>query len=142
MMNTTSVSLASFNPNELEAFVELMLLAAYSDGVIDDTERAVVQDYLVSSTQGLLTPEIVASAIASVEAALPNRDRQAMLSTIGERIKDRRKRRAALTVAVRVVLADGVLRVEEDGFLRRAAALLGESYEWVDGVRREAQAEG
>ncbi len=142
MVNTTAVSLASFNPNELEAFVELMLLAAYSDGVIDDTERAVVQDYLVSSTHGLLTPEIVASAIQSVEAALPNRDRQALLSTIGERIKDRRKRRAALTVAVRVVLADGVLRVEEEGFLRRAAALLGESHEWVDAVRREAQGDG
>ena len=141
-MNTTAKSLASFNPNELEAFVELMLLAAYSDGVIDAAERAVVQDYLVTCTHGLLTPEIVASAIATVEAGLPKRDRQALLSTIGERIKDPGKRRAALRVAVRVVLADGVLHVEEDGFLRRAAALLGESHEWVDTVRREAQGEG
>src|SRR6185437_12436264 len=114
----------------------------YSDGVIDAAERAVVQDYLVTCTHGLLTPEIVASAIATVEAGLPKRDRQALLSTIGERIKDPGKRRAALRVAVRVVLADGVLHVEEDAFLRRAAALLGESHEWVDAVRREAQGDG
>jgi uncharacterized membrane protein YebE (DUF533 family) len=137
---TTVLSLASLDFNELEAFVELMFLAAYTDGAIDDEERAVFRGQVVKGTHGQLNAALVEQILAHMERRVVALDREAKLASIRDRLRDARKRRAALVHAARVVLADGVLALDEADFLRRAAVALGEPAEVVPELLREARA--
>jgi uncharacterized tellurite resistance protein B-like protein len=139
-MDTTVLSLASLELNELEAFVELMFLAAYADGKVEDVERAAFRGQVVKGTFGQLDAALVDVMLKSIETAMASVDRDAQLERIRERLSDRRKRRAALAHAARVVLADGVLDVSEVEFMERAAAALGETKASVEAMLREAQA--
>ncbi|APR87040.1 hypothetical protein A7982_12389 [Minicystis rosea] len=138
-METTILSLASLAFNELEAFVELMLLAAYTDGKVTDVERAAFRGQVVKGTHGQLDGALVDQMLGSVEARIADVDRDAQLEQIRARLADPRKRHAALAHAARVVLADGVLDVSEVEFMDRAAAALGEPKSAVEEMLREAR---
>jgi uncharacterized tellurite resistance protein B-like protein len=138
-MDTTVLSLASLELNELEAFVELMFLAAYTDGKIKDVERAAFRGQVVKGTHGQLDAALVDAMLTSIEERMTNVDRDAQLKLIRERLADGRKRRAALAHAARVVLSDGVLDVSEIDFLERAAAALGETRETVQQMLTETE---
>jgi uncharacterized tellurite resistance protein B-like protein len=140
-METTVLSLASLELAELEAFVELMFLAAYSDGVVQDAERAAFRGQVVRGTHGQLDEALVDMVIAGIEARIVDVDRYTHLYTIRARLSDPRKRRAALVHAARVVLADGVLAVDEVKFLHGAAMALGEEPEAVQRALADARAE-
>jgi uncharacterized membrane protein YebE (DUF533 family) len=138
-LQTTVLSLSSLDLNELEAFVELMFLAAYTDGTVDDEERAVFRGQVVKGTEGQLNAQLVEQMLGHIERNVVALDREAKLASIRDRLHDARKRRAALVHAARVVLADGVLALDEADFLRRAAVALGESVEIVPELLREAR---
>ena len=138
-MDTTVLSLASLELNELEAFVELMFLAAYTDGRVSAAERAAFRGQVVRGTHGQLPDELVDAMLGAIEARMADVDRDAQLRLIRERLADPRKRRAALAHAAAVVLADGALDVSEVEFMNRAAAALGETKESVERMLREAQ---
>ena len=138
-METTILSLASLAFNELEAFVELMFLAAYIDGKVTDVERAAFRGQVVKGTHGQLDGALVDQMFGSIEARMAGVDRDEQLQRIRERLADPRKRPAALAHAARVVLADGVLDVTEVAFMERAAAALGEPKEAVEEMLREAR---
>jgi uncharacterized tellurite resistance protein B-like protein len=126
-MDTTILSLAQLDLNEIEAFVELMYLAAYADGAVNPEERAAFRGQVMKGTYGQLDDELVDAVLAHIEGAMSNVDRARQLESIRERLADPRKRRAALGHAVRVVLADGVLALDEVKFLETAAVALGEA---------------
>jgi len=138
-METTVLSLASLELNELEAFVELMFLAAYVDGKVKDVERASFRGQVVKGTHGQLDGALVDTMLTAVERRMASVDRDAQLGLIRERLSDGRKRRAALAHAARVVLADGILDVSELDFLERAAAALGETRETVRRMLAEVE---
>lgn len=138
-METTVLSLASLELNELEAFVELMFLAAYTDGRVQDVERAAFRGQVVKGTHGQLDGALVDQMIASIETRMAGGDRDAQLRAIRARLSDPRKRRAALAHAARVVLADGILDVSEVDFMERAAAALDETHETVGQMLSEAE---
>ncbi|MFT3769172.1 MAG: TerB family tellurite resistance protein [Minicystis sp.] len=137
-METTVLSLASLALNELEAFIELMFLAAYTDGKVTEVERAAFRGQVVKGTHGQLDAGLVDQMLGAIEARMADADRDETLGSIRERLADPRKRRAALAHAARVVLADGVLDVSEVAFMERAAAALGESKETVERMLSEA----
>jgi len=137
-METTVLSLASLELNELEAFVELMFLAAYTDGRVQDVERAAFRGQVVKGTHGQLDGALVDQMIASIEARMAGGDRDAQLRAIRARLSDPRKRRGALAHAGRVVLAVGFLDVSEVDFMERAAAALDETQETVGQMLSEA----
>jgi uncharacterized tellurite resistance protein B-like protein len=140
-MEPTVLSLASLEIAELEAFVELMFLAAFADGAVTDDERAAFRGQVVEGTHGQLDAAMIDTVLVHIERGLTaHGDREAHLATIKDRLGDARKRHAALVHAARVVLADGVLRLDEVAFLRRATVALGEPVETVDAVLREARA--
>ena len=60
--DTTELSLASLELDKLEAVVELMFFAAYADGTIDPSERAVFEKNAVTATHGQLRPEVIRAA--------------------------------------------------------------------------------
>jgi len=139
-MESTVLSLASLAIGELEAFVELMFLAAYTDGKVTDDERAAFRGQVVEGTHGQLDAAMVDTVLGHIERSVAGKvDRDAHLASIRDRLGDARKRHAALVHAARVVLADGVLRLDEVEFLRRATAALGEPVETVDALLREAR---
>jgi uncharacterized tellurite resistance protein B-like protein len=140
-METTVLSLASLELNELEAFVELMFLAAYTDGRVSAAERATFRGQVIKGTHGQLPNELVDTVLGAIEVRMAGVDRDAQLQLIRERLRDPRKRRAALAHAARVVLADGGLEVSEMDFMNRAAAALGETKESVERMLKEAQEE-
>jgi uncharacterized tellurite resistance protein B-like protein len=138
-METTVLSLASLELNELEAFIELMFLAAYTDGRVTESERAAFRGQVVKGTHGQLDAALVDQMLAAIEARLVGVDRDAQLGRIRDRLADPRKRRAALAHAARVVLADGILDVAEVDFMERAGAALGEPAEAVAQMLAEAE---
>jgi uncharacterized tellurite resistance protein B-like protein len=140
-MDTTVLSLASLALNELEAFVELMFLAAYTDGKVSAAERATFRGQVVKGTHGQLDDALIDTVLSSIEAKVANVDHDAQLARIRERLSDPRKRRAALAHAARVVLADGGLTVSEVEFMDRAALALGETKEAVERMLRDANEE-
>jgi uncharacterized tellurite resistance protein B-like protein len=139
-MDTTILSLASLALNELEAFVELMFIAAYSDGEVSADERAAFRGQVTKGTAGQLDGRMVDLMLGHIERSVVAIDKEAQLVTIRDRLKDARKRHAALVHAARVVLADGDLVMDEMEFLRRAVVALGEPVDSVPAILREARA--
>jgi uncharacterized tellurite resistance protein B-like protein len=136
----TILSLSSLDLVELEAFVELMFLAAFADGEVSAEERATFRGQLVKGTAGQLQEGLVDLVVAEVERRTAAFDRDAKLAEIRRRLKDPRKRHAALVHAAGVVLADGVLALDEVAFLRRASAALGEREAAAEEIIAEARA--
>jgi uncharacterized tellurite resistance protein B-like protein len=137
---TTVLSLSSLDLAELEAFVELMFLAAHTDGEVRPEERAAFRGQIVKGTVGYLDGGLVDMMLAHIERSTVAIDREAQLASIRRRLTDPRKRHAALVHAARVVLADGVLALDEVDFLRRASVALGEPEVDVPKVLAEARA--
>jgi uncharacterized tellurite resistance protein B-like protein len=141
-MDTTVLSLSMLALGELEAFVELMFLAAYTDGVVTAAERAAFRGQVVKGTHGMLDGALVDQLLGQIEKDVVHADRELRLAAIRDRLRDGRKRRAALVHAARVTLADGVLALDEVAFLRRAIEVLGEPAGILDEVLREAREPG
>lgn len=138
-METTILSLAQLELNELEAFVELMFLAAYTDGAINADERAAFRGQVIKGTHGQLDAAVVESLLTHIEGAMSGVDRERQLDSIRARLGDPRKRRAALGHAAMVVLADGVLGLDEVKFLETAAVALGETAETARQILDDAR---
>src|SRR4051812_46691419 len=117
-MDSTILSLSTLELGELEAFVELMFLAAYTDGSVNDAERAAFRGQVLKNTHGQLDGAMVDQILAHIEEGVISGDHPRRLATIRARLGDARKRHAALVHAARVVLADGVLALDEVAFLR------------------------
>jgi len=130
------LSLSALELNELEAFVELMFLAAAADGVVNDAERAAFRGQVLKNTHGQLDAALVDQVLTHLERELHGVDRGKQLASIRDRLRDPRKRRAALVHAARVVLADGVLALDEVEFLHRALSALGEPLSFTEDILR------
>jgi uncharacterized tellurite resistance protein B-like protein len=123
-MDSTELSLASLEMPKLEAFLEMMFLAAFADGDIGEAERADFGRQVMAATKGQLAPDLVDGILKSLQKSLERDGRSKRLATIKARIPDEKTRRAALSLAAQVVLADGQVHVDEVAFLYRAAEAL------------------
>lgn len=124
-LDTTELSLASLELNQLEACVELMFFAAYADGVVDASERAKFEEHVVHATKGQLGPALVQTVLAHIEGGVLGADRGERLREIAPRLRGEKIRRAALVLAMQVAMADGTLTAEERAFLLEAAGVFG-----------------
>lgn len=141
-MRTTELSYAALEVNKLEAFLELMFLAAHADGEVHELERAAFREQVIAETQGQLEPELIDMMLAQIEVNLAKHPREERLASIRERLTEPRLRRAALQVAARIIRADGKIVEGEVSFYERAAKALGvepsvareilEKPDWVD----------
>jgi uncharacterized tellurite resistance protein B-like protein len=138
-MEPTVLSLTSLDLPELLAFVELMFLAAFADGKVTAEERAAFRGQVVKGTHGQLDAATVDQVLGQVEAQARRGDVETHFVSIRARLRDGRKRHAALVHAARVVLADGVLALDEVAFLRRAVDAIGEPSEDVKALLHEAR---
>ena len=102
--DTTELSLASLELDKLEAVVELMFFAAYADGTIDPSERAVFEKNAVTATHGQLRPEVIRAVLNHFEITAKKEDRTVRLEAIAKKLPDAKVRRAVLVLPKRWIV--------------------------------------
>ncbi|WP_437626193.1 TerB family tellurite resistance protein [Sorangium sp. So ce1151] len=124
MMEETQLSFPHLEITKLEAMVEIMFLAAYADGSINEAERAELAGHAAAMSEGRLGADIVESLIAVVHRSVREEGRSGRFASLRARLPDVRMREAAIELAVRLVAADGVIHASEYALLVEAAEAL------------------
>jgi tellurite resistance protein len=109
---------------KLEALVEAMFLAAFADGEFSTVERAHFLKTAESLTNGRLTTARIAQLVSDAGEALLREGRKARLLSVKERLPDTGSRRVALSLAIQVTAADGVIRTSERELIWETAEAL------------------
>ena len=109
---------------ELEAVVEVMFLAAFADGDFGEEERVHFLKSIESLTDRSLTGETLTHLVARITGELQEKGRAAQLASVAERLKDPGARKAALSLAIQLTAADGIIRTTERELILEAADAL------------------
>jgi tellurite resistance protein len=113
------------NQGKLEALIETMYLAAHADDEFTDEERA----HFVSSVQSLTERRLEGKKLDQLLERF-RRDylksgRQKRLASVKARLGDERSCKLGLSMAIRMLVADGILRTAEREFILEMAETLG-----------------
>jgi uncharacterized tellurite resistance protein B-like protein len=98
---------------KLEALVEMMFLAASADGDFSDVERQHFLQSVESLTDGRLAKPALEALLDRAKQDLEASSREARLSAVKERLPDPGARKVALSLAIQVTAADGIIRTSE-----------------------------
>lgn len=109
---------------KLDALVEMMFLAASADGDFSDVERAHFLRSVESLTDGRLTKAALSALLDQAQADLQATGREARLHAVKERLPDPGARKVALSLAIEVTAADGVIRTSERELILQTAEAL------------------
>ena len=109
---------------KLEALVEAMYLAASADGEFSTVERAHFLKTMESLTNGRLPTARLAQLVAEAGEALEREGRAARLLSVKHRLPDAGSRRVALSLAIQVTAADGIIRTSERELILETAQVL------------------
>lgn len=109
---------------KLEALVEAMFLAAAADGEFSTIERAHFLKTMESLTNGRLPTARLAQLVAEANDALEREGREARLLSVKDRLPDQGSRRVALSLAIQVTAADGIIRTSERELILETADVL------------------
>ena len=109
---------------KLEALVEIMFLAASADGEFSTVERGLFLKTAETLTNGRLTTLRLAGWVDAAREALQREGRPARLASAKERLPDAGVRRVALSLAIQVTAADGVIQPSERELIFQTAAAL------------------
>ncbi len=105
--------LRSFDDPKLEAIIETMFLAAYADGEFSDVERRHFAQSVEALTDGRVAGPKFDTLVNRVIDALASGTRDARLQLIKQRLPDLAARKVALSLAVQLMAADGIVRTSE-----------------------------
>jgi uncharacterized tellurite resistance protein B-like protein len=109
---------------KLEALVEMMFLAASADGDFSEVERAHFLTSVESLTDGRLDKPALEGLLKRAKSDLEGSGRQQRLSAVKERLPDAAARKVALSLAVQVTAADGIIRTSERELIMETAEAL------------------
>ncbi len=109
---------------KLEALVEVMFLAASADGEFSVVERAHFLTSVESLTDGRIPTARLQTLVDEAGTALDRDGREARLANVKERLPDAGARRVALSLAIRVTAADGIIRTSERELILELAEAL------------------
>src|SRR5688572_12949635 len=113
MSGTDATMVQGLSNAKLEALVEMMFLAASADGDFSDVEREHFLKSVESLTSGRLAKAQLEGLLTQAEQGLGASGREARLSAVKERLPDAAARRVALSLAIQVTAADGIIRTSE-----------------------------
>lgn len=132
-------STRDFDEPKLEALIEAMLLAALADEEFSAEERAHFASSVESLTDGRVAGAALADLLARVEAAIAAEGRDARLASVRDRLPAGAPRKVALSLAIRLMAADGIVRTSErEAILEMADALEIDRDEAADLVKSNA----
>ncbi|HET7542231.1 MAG TPA: TerB family tellurite resistance protein [Polyangiaceae bacterium] len=109
---------------KLEALIEAMYLAASADGEFSTIERAHFLKTMESLTNGRLPTARLAQLVAEASDALQREGREARLLSVKSRLPDKGSRRVALSLAIQVTAADGIIHTSERELILDTADVL------------------
>lgn len=109
---------------KLEALVEMMFLAASADGDFSDVEREHFVKSVESLTSGRLAKAELETLLKQSKQALDASGREARLGAVKDRLPDPSARRVALSLAIQVTTADGIIRTSERELIMATAEAL------------------
>jgi uncharacterized tellurite resistance protein B-like protein len=113
MSGTNASVVQGLSNAKLEALVEMMFLAASADGDFSDLERKHFLQSVESLTDGRLAKAALEGLLDRAKADLEASSRQARLAAVKERLPDPGARKVALSLAIQVTAADGIIRTSE-----------------------------
>jgi tellurite resistance protein len=111
------------NP-KLEALVEMMFLAASADGDFSSVERQHFLQSVESLTDGRLDKPTLERLLDRAKTDLDASSRAARLAAVKERLPDPGARKVALSLAIQVTAADGIIRTSERELILETAEAL------------------
>jgi tellurite resistance protein len=117
-------ALSGLGEDKLEALVEMMYLAACADGEFSADERAHFSNSVQSLTDGRLTAARLEALIAQAEKELGADGRDGRLQAVKARLPDAAARRVALSLAIEMAAADGIVRTSERELIMETAEAL------------------
>lgn len=109
---------------KLDALVEMMFLAASADGEFSEVERAHFLHSVESLTDGRLGKTALSALLDRAQADLAASGRAARLLAVKERLPDPGARKVALSLAIEVTAADGIIRTSERELILETADAL------------------
>jgi len=109
---------------KLEALVEMMFLAASADGDFSDVERQHFLSSLESLTDGRLAKAELESLLRRAQIDLELSGRDVRLAAVKERLPEPGARKVALSLAIQVTAADGIIRTSERELILETAEAL------------------
>jgi len=109
---------------KLEALVEMMFLAASADGDFSDVERQHFLQSVESLTDGRLAKPALEGLLDRAKKDLEASGREARLNAVKERLPDAGARKVALSLAIQVTAADGIIRTSERELIMETAEAL------------------
>lgn len=124
MSGTNASVVSGLSNDKLEALVEMMFLAASADGEFSDVERKHFVQSVESLTDGRLAKPALEGLLGRAKTDLEASGRKARLSAVKERLPDAGARKVALSLAIQLTAADGVIRTSEREFIIETAEAL------------------
>jgi tellurite resistance protein len=121
--------LGAFEPDELDALIETMVLAAAADGELGSEERALLVRTVVDLCRGTRHEASAERArleelVAQIEASRAADGAESRLAAVRRRLPRKESRKAAFALAARVSVADGIVRTTERELLFELATSL------------------
>jgi len=124
MSGTNASVVQGLSNAKLDALVEMMFLAASADGEFSEAERKHFSSSVESLTDGRLAGAALESLLERAKADLARSGREARLQAVKERLPDPGARKVALSLAIQVTAADGIIRTSERELILETAEAL------------------
>ncbi len=124
MSGTNASVVSGLSSGKLEALVEMMFLAASADGDFSDVEQQHFLQSVESLTDGRLAKPALAGLLQRAKKDLETSGRAARLSAVKERLPDAGARKVALSLAIQITAADGIIRTTERELILETAEAL------------------
>lgn len=125
MPNTDPAFVRDLGDEKVEALVEMMFLAASADGELGNEERKLFLESAETLTSRLITGEKLEAVLAKAKKHLDESGREARLAAVKDRLPDPTARKLALSLAIQVTAADGIVRTSERELIMETAEALG-----------------
>jgi uncharacterized tellurite resistance protein B-like protein len=111
-------------PAKLEALIEMMFLAATADEEFDDREKAQFDANAAALSGGQLDATRLAELVATATEALAASGRESRLKALREVLPEPALRKLAISLAIQITAADGMIRTSERELILDTAELL------------------
>jgi len=125
MRNTDPAFVRDLGDEKVEALVEMMFLAAAADGDLAEQERKLFVRSVEDLTSRLITGDRLEALLARAKQQLDESGRDARIASVKDRLPDLTARKLALSLAIQVTAADGIVRTSERELILETAQALG-----------------
>jgi len=124
MLVCTSDFLSHLNNEQIDALVELMLLAASADGELSIEEIEQLQKCLLEVDELWLTTIDLEKRLSHAHSRIASADRAERLKAVRQSLASLTARKAGLELAIRVTAVDGIIRTSERELILETAEAL------------------